>query len=88
MFFKTDLKMFQRFTFGEGINFEIICGHINQNLLTHSTYVHVFFDHIQIFRYSDLNQIFHLINVELKCFSVYLILGKSLFDHKIPRQHA
>ena len=35
---------------------------------------------------SDLIQIFHISNVELKCFSVYLMLGKPLFDHKIPRQ--
>ena len=36
--------------------------------------------------FSELEHIFHFRNVKLKCFSVYLMPGKSLFAHKIPRQ--
>ena len=36
-------------TIGEDINFEMICGHINQSLSTHLTLVHVFFNLFQMF---------------------------------------
>ena len=71
----------------------MISGHINQYVITHSTLVHVFFNHFQMFClqgtlmvFLDLNQIFHLRNVELKYFLVYLMLGKPFIDHKLPRQ--
>ena len=44
LFFKTNLKILQRSPSGEELNFKTICRHIKQNLITHSTLLHVFFN--------------------------------------------